>query len=146
MNYDEIHIGKKIQYIFNQSGLTVSQFARMLDLQRTRVYTIFESKTIDIDLLCKISDVLYYDFLSEVYIKKRKASGQSPTTVNIKFQIVTNKLGEFIKPEQKLKKAGIIKKKNKKPEFRIFLSILFSKSSVACLISFSPVIFSNSSI
>jgi len=109
MNYDEIHIGKKIQYIFNQSGLTVSQFARMLDLQRTRVYTIFESKTIDTDLLCKVSDVLYYDFLSEVYIKKREAHAQNPTTISINFQIVTDNLGEFIKSVQKLRKAGIIK-------------------------------------
>ena len=108
MNDDEIHIGKNIQYIFNQSGLTVSQFARMLDLQRTRVYTIFESKTIDIDLLCKVSDVLYYDFLSEVYIKKREALSLNPTTVNVNFQIVTDNLGEFIKSVQKLKSAGII--------------------------------------
>ena len=109
MYYDEIHIGKKIQYVFNQSGLTVSQFARLLDLQRTRVYSIFESKTIDIDLLCNISDVLLYDFLSEVYIKRRDKHDQNPTTININFQIVTDKLGEFIKSVQKLKKAGIIK-------------------------------------
>ena len=108
MNHDEIHIGKNIQYIFNQSGLTVSQFARMLDLQRTRVYNIFESKTIDIDLLCKISDVLYYDFLSEVYLKKRKNADQSPTTININYKITTDNLGEFIKSVQKLKSAGII--------------------------------------
>jgi len=108
MYYDEIHIGKKIQFIFNQSGLTVSQFARMLELQRTRVYTIFESKTIDTNLLCKISDVLHYDFLSEVYLKKRETHDQNPTTININFQIVSDKLGEFIKSVQKMKKAGII--------------------------------------
>jgi len=108
MYYDEIHIGKKIQYVFNQSGLTVSQFARLLDLQRTRVYSIFESKTIDIDLLCNISDVLLYDFLSEVYIKRRDKHDQNPTTININFQIVTDNLGEFIKSVKKLKKAGII--------------------------------------
>ena len=108
MYYDEIHIGKKIQFIFTQSGLTVSQFARMLELQRTRVYTIFESKTIDINLLCKISNVLHYDFLSEVYIKKRDKQNQNPTTININFQLVSDKLGEFIKSVQKLKKAGVI--------------------------------------
>ena len=108
MYYDEIHIGKKIEFILNQSGLTVSQFARMLDLQRTRVYTILESKTLDVDLLCKISDVLHYDFLSEVYLKKRDKQNQVPSIININFQINTDKLGDFIKSVQKLKKAGII--------------------------------------
>jgi transcriptional regulator with XRE-family HTH domain len=108
MYYDDIHIGKKIQYVFYQSGLTVSQFARMLEVQRTRIYNVFESKTIDIDLLNKISDVLHYDFLSEVYLKKREVAQQNPSTINIHFQISSDKLGEFIKNIDKLKKAGVI--------------------------------------
>ena len=108
MYYDEIHIGKKIQSIFNQSGLTVSQLARMLELQRTRIYTIFESKTIDTDLLCKISDALHYDFLSEIYLKKREAANQSPNMINIHFHVAPEKLADFIKSINKLKKAGII--------------------------------------
>ena len=108
MYYDEIHIGKKIQYVFSQSGLTVSQFARMLEVNRTSIYKIFESKTINIDLLCKISDVLHYDFLLEFYVKKRDANAQNPTTININFQIVPENLAEFIKSVKKLKRAGII--------------------------------------
>ena len=108
MYYDEIHIGKKIQFVFNQSGLTVSQFARMLEINRTSIYKIFESKTIDTDLLCKISDVLHYDFLLEFYIKKREASNQNPTTININFQITPENLAEFIKSVKRLKRAGII--------------------------------------
>jgi transcriptional regulator with XRE-family HTH domain len=108
MYYDEIHIGKKIQQVFNQSGLTVSQFARMLNVQRTRIYTIFESKTIDTALLCKISDVLHYDFLTEVYIKKREAADQNPASINIHFQITPDKLADFIKSINKFKKAGIM--------------------------------------
>jgi transcriptional regulator with XRE-family HTH domain len=109
MYYDEIHIGKKIQFVFNQSGLAVSQFARLLGVHRPRIYNIFESKTIDIDLLCKISDVLHYDFLSEVYLKKRNTENQSPTTININFEVISEKLADFIKNINKLKKAGIIK-------------------------------------
>ena len=108
MYYDEIHIGKKIQFVFNQSGLTVSQFARMLEVQRTRIYNIFESKTIDIDLLCKISNVLHYDFLSEVYLKKREINNQNPCIININFQITSVNLGDFIKSVNKLKRVGII--------------------------------------
>ena len=109
MYYDEIHIGKKIQFVFNQSGLAVSQFARMLGIQRTRIYIIFESKTIDTELLCKISEVLHYDFISEVYFKKRENADQNPTTINIHFQIVPENLADFIKSINKLKKTGIIK-------------------------------------
>ncbi|MCL2246354.1 MAG: helix-turn-helix domain-containing protein [Lentimicrobiaceae bacterium] len=109
MYYNEIHIGEKIQHVFQQSGLTISQFARLLELQRTRVYNIFESKTIDIDLLFKISDVLYYDFISEVYIKKREISSQNPCSIHVHFQIATENLADFIKAVSKLKKAGMIK-------------------------------------
>ena len=108
MYYDEIHIGSKIQFVFNQSGLTVSQFARMLNVQRTRIYNIFASKTLDIDLICKISDVLHYDFITELYIKKREVQQQNPTTINIQFQITNDKLGDFIKSVKKLQKAGIV--------------------------------------
>ncbi|MCL2289522.1 MAG: helix-turn-helix domain-containing protein [Bacteroidetes bacterium] len=108
MYYDEIHIGKKIQFVFNQSGLAISQFARMLGVHRPRIYNIFESKTIDTDLLCKISDVLHYDFLTEVYLKKREVDNQNPATINIHFQVSSEKLADFIKCINKLKKAGII--------------------------------------
>jgi len=108
MYYEDIHIGKKIQQIFSQTGLTVSQFARLLGVQRTRIYVIFESKTLDTDLLCKISDVLHYDFLTEVYIKKRENVHQNPNSININFQITPDKLGDFIKSINKFKKAGIV--------------------------------------
>jgi len=108
MYYDEIHIGQKIQFVFNQSGLSVSQFARMVGVQRTRIYNIFENKTIDIELLCKISDVLHYDFLTEIYLKKRETENQNPTTINIHFQVSLGNLADFIKSINKLKKAGII--------------------------------------
>jgi predicted transcriptional regulator len=94
--------------VFHQSGLAVSQFARMLGVQRTRVYHIFESKTIDTELLCKISDVLHFDFLSEVYLNKRDSANQNPNTINIQFQVVVEKLADLIKSINKLKKAGII--------------------------------------
>jgi len=106
--YKEIHIGKKIQFVFNQSGLTVSQFARMLGVQRTRIYSIFESKTIDTDLLCSISDVLHYDFLTEIYIKKRDSQNQTPNVINLHFKVASENLADFIKSINKLKKAGIV--------------------------------------
>ena len=108
MYYDDIHIGKKIQQVFSQSGLTVSQFARLVEVNRFKIYSIFESKTIETDLLCKISDVLHFDFLLEVYIKKRETASQNPTTINIHFQVASENLSDFIKSINKLKKAGLV--------------------------------------
>ena len=104
MYYDTIHIGSKIQSVFSQSGLSVAQFARLLEIQRTRIYGIFNSKTLDIDLLCKISDVLHYDFISE-YLMARE---ENPTVINIQFQVVAENLADFIKAINKLKQAGIV--------------------------------------
>ena len=102
--HHDTHIGRKIQSVFNQSGLTVSQFARLLEIQRTRIYGIFNSKTLDIDLICKISDVLHYDFIAE-YLRERE---ENPTVINIQFQVVAENLAEFMKMINKLKKAGVI--------------------------------------
>ena len=102
--HHDIHIGRKIHFVFKQSGLSVSQFARLLDIQRTRAYNIFNSKTLDIDLICKISDLLHYDFISE-YLKERE---ENPTVINIQFQIVAENLADFIKAINKLKQAGVI--------------------------------------
>jgi hypothetical protein len=51
---------------------------------------------------------LHYDFLSEVYLKKREAAQQNPSTININFQITPENLADFIKAVNKLKKAGIV--------------------------------------
>jgi plasmid maintenance system antidote protein VapI len=107
MHYDNIHIGSKIESVFKQSGLTVSQFARLLEIQRTRIYSIFDSKTLDIDLISKISDVLHYDFISELYLQ-REEERQNSTVINIHFQIVNEKLADYIKAINRLKKAGVI--------------------------------------
>jgi len=52
--------------------LSVSQFATLISRSRTTIYDIFHRKSIDIDLLLTISEVLDYDFLTEIYIPKCK--------------------------------------------------------------------------
>jgi transcriptional regulator with XRE-family HTH domain len=106
--YDTIHIGEKIKSVFNQSGLNIAQFARLLQVRRTRIYAIFNSKTLDIGLLCKISDVLHYDFIMEIYLNKREDEKQNPSIINIQFQLTSENLSDFIKSINRLKKAGII--------------------------------------
>lgn len=64
----EIHIGLLIQEKMRERGLSVSDFAHALHYERTNVYKIFKRSSIDVDLLLRISKVLSFDFLREVYL------------------------------------------------------------------------------
>ncbi len=57
-----IHIGNKIREIFDSRGITISEFARRINMSRENVYDIFKRKTIDTGLLQIISGILEHDF------------------------------------------------------------------------------------
>ncbi len=57
--------------------MSYAEFARQIHCARTSLYTIFNSKSIDIERLLLISDVLQYDFIGEVYLAKRKTAAPS---------------------------------------------------------------------
>lgn len=59
----------------DERGISYAEFARQINCARTSLYHIFNSKNIDIERLLLISEVLQYDFINEVYLKKGKASG-----------------------------------------------------------------------
>ncbi|MBR4584338.1 MAG: helix-turn-helix transcriptional regulator [Bacteroidales bacterium] len=64
----DMHIGHLIKSVFDESGMSVSEFARLIDCERTNVYSIFERASINIDLLVKISQTLQYNFLDDVQL------------------------------------------------------------------------------
>ena len=61
-----LHIGHLIKSVFDESGMTISEFARRIHLERTTVYSIFERPTVDALQLARISLVLKHNFLSDV--------------------------------------------------------------------------------
>ena len=61
-----LHIGHMIKSVFDESGMTISEFARQIHLERTTVYSIFERSTVDVSQLARISLVLKHNFLSDV--------------------------------------------------------------------------------
>jgi len=75
MKYRNIYIGELIKQRFEKENISISQFARAIHCSRANVYNIFRAKSIDIDKLILISDVLNYNFLEE-YISKE------PQTIN----------------------------------------------------------------
>lgn len=65
-NSGSLHIGHLVKSVFDASGLTISEFARRINCERTNVYKIFDRRTIDVELLVKISEILNHNFLTDV--------------------------------------------------------------------------------
>ena len=57
-----LHIGEKIKEELEKSGLSISEFSRRISLSRENSYAIFKRKSMDTDLLLKISQVLNHNF------------------------------------------------------------------------------------
>ena len=61
-----MHIGNLIRKVVRQRGMTVVSFATQLSCSRANVYKIFEKKSIDTDILMRISTILDYDFFAAI--------------------------------------------------------------------------------
>jgi hypothetical protein len=57
-----IHIGEEIQELLRKKRMKVVDFSRKIDTNRNNSYDIFSRKSIDTNLLLKISEVLEFDF------------------------------------------------------------------------------------
>lgn len=57
-----VHIGQRVQEVFEQKGLKIYAFADALGTVRQNVYRIFKKRHLDTGLLTKISQVLGHNF------------------------------------------------------------------------------------
>ena len=80
-----LHIGRLIKTVFERSGMTVSEFARQLNCERTNIYTIFKRRTIDVELLINISKILNYNFFEDI-LKKTNLNIKTTHDINIRLQ------------------------------------------------------------
>ena len=76
--FKNIYIGHIIQAKVDERGISYAEFARSIHCARTSLYHLFESKSIDIERLLLICEVLEYDFISEVYGHHMDASVLNP--------------------------------------------------------------------
>jgi len=60
---NQIHIGKAIHQRLKEIGMTKAEFAKRIHCTRQNIYSIFERKELNTNLLRKISEVLGYNFL-----------------------------------------------------------------------------------
>jgi len=65
MTKNQIHIGKAIEQRLKTIGMTKAEFAKRIHCTRQNIYSIFERKELNTNLLRKISEVLDYNFLAE---------------------------------------------------------------------------------
>lgn len=82
----KVHIGQMVKSVFDRSGMTVAEFARQINCERTNIYTIFRRRTIDVELLVLISDALNHNFLDDIM----RLSGLTPKfspTINLSISI-----------------------------------------------------------
>ncbi|MDR2684349.1 MAG: helix-turn-helix transcriptional regulator [Prevotellaceae bacterium] len=66
-----IHIGTIIKEKVEERKMSVAAFARKIHCDRTTIYDIYKRKSIDTELLIKISYALDYDFIHRVYFHKK---------------------------------------------------------------------------
>lgn len=82
-----IHIGKLIKTVFDESGLSVAEFARRIHTARSNVYFIFERSSIDMEQLLDICDALEHNFLDDIQIHKGMKSSLCPNHVHIDLNL-----------------------------------------------------------
>lgn len=66
-----------------EKSLSVVDFARKINRERTDIYYLFKRKSIDTEFLIQISKVLSYDFIHEVYFPKSSYETSSKILIAI---------------------------------------------------------------
>lgn len=95
------NIGKLIQERVKSQRLGVTEFAKLINKERSNVYDIYKRDSIDTDLLKLIGQVLDYDFFQDLL---------EPETINkiiIKNSISNKILVEVELPESEFKQINI---------------------------------------
>ncbi|MDR0711726.1 MAG: helix-turn-helix domain-containing protein [Prevotellaceae bacterium] len=92
-----IHIGKLIKEKFDEKKITKTEFARRIHIHRSTVYLLFEQKSIDVELLLAISEVLEYSFIEEVYLKR---SPPKKDTIVVGIEVDRSQLQNLDLPEE----------------------------------------------
>lgn len=83
MAKQNLHIGQMIKAVFDESGMTISEFARQIHTARSNVYFIFERRSIDMEQLLDICDALDHNFLDDIQIQRKMKSKLCPRELHI---------------------------------------------------------------
>ena len=66
MNFKEIHIGKMLKIAVTESGIEMSRICNFMKIQEEEIEEMYQSKSLDTEILLKWSKLLGYDFLESI--------------------------------------------------------------------------------
>ena len=92
-----LHIGKLIKSVFDESGLSVAEFARRINCGRPNVYSIFERSTIDVMQLITICKALNHNFLNDIAIRYDIKQDFASQSISINLNITDLDSGKAAK-------------------------------------------------
>lgn len=114
----KLHIGKKIREIVDKSNLTITEFAKSINLTRDGAYKIFGKENIDTVQLAQISKVLDHDFFTYYSVTVKDTKNQygfaTKDEVENLSKLVHTLVKEFEKLREELPKAPSKTKLSKK--------------------------------
>jgi transcriptional regulator with XRE-family HTH domain len=102
---EKINIGQKIKARLEDRGMTITEFAKRLKRTSQSVYHVFNSTSIDTELLQRVSDILEYDFFS-LYTTTKPGTGEAKTPRKKKISILID-IEDIDQQKAILKVAGI---------------------------------------
>lgn len=82
-----MHIGHLIKEVFDEKGISVTEFARRINCARPNVYSIFERYDIGVEQLIDISEALDHNFLDDVQLKSGLDSNLPTRKLDIHFNL-----------------------------------------------------------
>ncbi len=92
-----LHIGQLIKSVFDESGLSVAEFARRINCGRPNVYSIFERSTIDVKQLVAVCKALNHNFLNDIEILCDITQDSPLQSININLNITDLDSGKAAK-------------------------------------------------
>lgn len=93
-----IHIGHLIKEVFDEKGISVTEFARRINCARPNVYSIFERYDIGVEQLLVISEALEHNFLDDIQYKCGLESQLTTRQLNVhlNFEAFSPEMAERI--------------------------------------------------
>ena len=82
-----IHIGHLIKKVFDEKGISVTEFARRINCARPNVYSIFERYDIGVEQLIDISEALDHNFLDDIQQKSGLESSLRTRKIDVHLKL-----------------------------------------------------------
>ena len=82
----DIHLGMLVKQKMKERNISINEFADAIHCDRTNVYSIFKRKSMDVQLIVRISNALNYDFLQYYHL-----GINNKNNVNPRLEIIVQK-------------------------------------------------------